>query len=167
MLTGCDGCVEPILSENVPEPVKVSIDSRFVTYFSSSIIDDGTKTVQDSRVCRLEQFGSGTDAELGAFDVYLTCCWNPGDGSHSCTEGFITDFKGNTLNILCRDGDNGVLFTPDFPYDQTNICAEFEFTGGTGRFDGASGSGSIECDVKGDYNMMIHYWKADLILLNE
>ncbi|MBE0677177.1 MAG: hypothetical protein IH592_00285, partial [Bacteroidales bacterium] len=96
---------------------------------------------------------------------YLTCCWNPIDGSHSCTEGFISDPEGNTLSIICKDGEDGVVFTADFPYDQTYICSEFEFTGGTGRFEGASGRGVMKCDVKNATNSMVHHWEADLTLL--
>jgi len=170
MLTGCESCDEQLYPAGYSDMLKTvtfSIDTEFSTSFIQSTISKGGNINLTGSVCRLEQFGSGTDAELGAFDVYLTCCWNPADGSHSCTEGFITNYDGNTLTLVCNDGDNGVVFTPDFPYDQTYICYKFEFTGGTGRFEGASGRGTIECAVKGDSNSIIHHWDASLTLLME
>jgi hypothetical protein len=164
MLTGCEGCEEPIFP---PETVTISIDTKFLTSFTTDIIDKGSSTELNSPVCQLVQFGSGTYAELGTFDIYLTCCWNPVDGSHGCTEGFISDSEGNLLTLVCNDGDNGVVFTSDFPYDQTYICSEFEFTGGTGRFAGASGRGIMECDVQGASNTMVHHWESVLTLFKE
>lgn len=167
MLTGCESCDTPEEGHiDSHDPVTVSIDTRFNTSFIKSAIGIGNNS-DPVCICRLEQFGWGSDTELGSFEVYLTCCWNPGDGSHSCTEGFITDYNGNTLTILCKDGDNGVDFTSDFPYDQTVICSEFEFTGGTGRFEGATGIGTMECEVKGSYNLILHHWDASLTLLME
>lgn len=169
MLTGCVSCSEkyPAGSSDMLGTVTLSVNTEFPASFIQSATVKGTNTDLNGSVCRLEQFGSGTDSELGAFDVYLTCNWNPADGSHSCTEGFITDYEGNTLTIVCNDGDNGVVFSPDFPYDQTYIWLEFEFTGGTGRFEGASGRGTIQCDVKGDSDSIIHHWDASLTLLME
>lgn len=167
MLTGCESCDTPEEGHiDSHDPVTGSIDTRFNTSFIKSAIGIGNNS-DPVCICRLEQFGWGSDTELGSFEVYLTCCWNPGDGSHSCTEGFITDYNGNTLTILCKDGDNGVDFTSDFPYDQTVICSEFEFTGGTGRFEGATGIGTMECEVKGSYNLILHHWDASLTLLME
>jgi len=170
MLTGCVSCEEqdyPAGYSDMLGTVALSIDSQFTTSFIKSIAGKSSNTDPVNSICQLEQFGWGTDADLGGFDVYLTCCWNPAAGTNGCTEGFISDFEGNTLTILCNDGDNGVVFTPDFPYDQTNICYQFDFTGGTGRFEGASGRGTIECEVKGDSNSIEHHWKASLTLLKE
>jgi len=164
MLTGCEGCEEiPVKHKTVT----ISVDSKFLTTFSNSIIGEGSYTGLNDPVCQLEQVGSGTNAELGAFNVYLTCRWSLTDGAHGCTEGFISDPDGDALYIVCKDGENGVVFTPDFPNDQTYICSEFEFTGGTGRFAGASGRGIMECDVKGASNTMAHHWEANLTLVKE
>lgn len=170
ILTGCESCEEE--EYHGPESdmlgfVELSINTGFSTTFMRSTLSKGSVAKPGGSVCHLEQFGSGTDAELGAFDVYLTCCWNPADGSHSCTEGFITDYEGNMLTIKCNDGDKDAIFTSDFPYDQTFIGYEFEFTGGKGRFTGASGRGIIDCEVKGESNLMIHHWEASLILLTD
>lgn len=170
MLTGCESCNEPDYPagySDMLKTVKISIETEFMTAFTTNIKGKGSITELNGPVCQLDQFGPGTDADLGSFNIYLTCKWNPADGSHSCTEGFITDYDGATLTIRCNDGDNGVVFTPDFPYDQTYICSEFEFTGGTGRFEGASGRGIMNCDVKGPSNSIVHHWVADLTLVTD
>jgi hypothetical protein len=170
MLTGCESWDRfdfPEGYSNMLKTVTFSINNEFTTSFNNTTISKGSSSGLTGSLCRLEQLGSVTDAELGAFDVYLTCCWNPDDGSHSCTEGFLVDFEGNTLTLVCNDGDNGVVFTPDFPYDQTYICSKIEFTGGTGRFEGATGGGTIECDVKGNSNSIVHHWNASITLLIE
>ncbi|MBE0680167.1 MAG: hypothetical protein IH592_15515 [Bacteroidales bacterium] len=167
MLTGCESCngVDPVDPKS--KIVTIQINSEFMTSFTTDIIDKGSNTDLNGPVCQLEQFGSGTDAELGAFDIYLTCCWSLADGLHSCTEGFISDPEGNILNIMCKDGEDGVVFTADFPLDQTYLGSEFEFTGGTGRFEGASGRGVMKCDVKNATNSMVHHWEADLTLITK
>lgn len=169
MLTGCESCEQdyPAGESDMLGTVNISVNSQFATSFIKYVPSEGSKADINCSECRLEQIGSGTDAEFGAFDVYLTCSWNPVDGSHSCTEGYITDYKGNTLTLVCNDGDNGVVFTPEFPYDQTFLCAEFDFTGGTGRFEGASGTGVMKCDIKGASNSIIHHWEAELTLLQQ
>ncbi len=168
MLTGCKEAYEgpyPAGFSDMLKTVKISIDTKFINSFTTDIIDKGSNTDLNGPVCQLEQYGSGTDAVLGAFDIYLTCCWSLADGLHSCTEGFISDPEGNILTIICKDSEDGVVYTADFPLDQTYIGSEFEFTGGTGRFEGASGRGMMECDVKGTVNSMVHHWEADLTLL--
>ncbi len=169
MLTGCVSCNDnvdyPAGSSDMLKTAKISMDTEFMTSFTTGIIDKGSNTELNSPVCRLEQYGSGTDAVLGTFNIYLTCCWSLADGLHSCTEGFISDPEGNILNIRCKDGEDGVVFTADFPLDQTYICSEFEFTGGTGKFEGASGMGVMKCDVKNATYFMVHHWEADLTLL--
>jgi hypothetical protein len=170
MLTVCESCNDgpyPQGSSDMLKTVSILIDTEFMTSFTTSVHGKGGDSELHGFVCRLEQYGSGTDAGLGSFNIYLTCRWNPDEGSHSCTEGFITDCDGNTLAIRCNDDNNGVVFTSDFPYDQTYICSEFEFMGGTGRFEGASGRGLIYCDVKGSSNSMRHHWVADLTLVTD
>jgi hypothetical protein len=170
ILTACESCDEhqyPGRSSDMPGTLTLSINTQFTTSFIKRTTGKSSNTDPVNSVCQLEQFGQGTDAELGGFDVYLICCWNPAVGSQGCTEGYVTDYEGNTLTLLCNDDDSGVDFTPDFPYDQTYICYKFDFTGGTGRFEGASGRGTIECEVKGDSNSIIHHWEASLTLLTE
>jgi hypothetical protein len=149
------------------EPVTVPFNSEFITAFSKSTISNGNYIDLNSPVRQLVQVGSGIDAELGNFDIYLTCCWSLVVGSQGSTEGYISDTDGNILNFMCKDSDNGVVFTPDFPYDQTFICSEFEFTGGTRRFEGASGRGTINCEVKKDTETMVHHWAGTLTLVME
>ncbi|TFH49620.1 MAG: hypothetical protein E4G92_01575 [Bacteroidia bacterium] len=168
ILTACDSCGGPdypSLPFSTTDPYTVSFSSDFTTSFSKSIISKGSYPDLNDPVCQLVQEGSGANAELGAFYIYLSCCWSLVDGLHNCTEGIITDAYGNTLSLVFKDGDNGEIFTSDFPYDKTLICSEFEFTIGTGRFEGASGGGLINCDVKGTSNIMLHHWEVMLTLM--
>lgn len=168
-LTACESCEKeyPSLPFSTTDPYTVSFISDFTTSFTKSIITKGScLDLLDlkSPVCQLVQEGSGTNAELGAFNIYLSCCWSLVDGIHNCTEGIITDAYGNTLSLVFNDGENGELFTSDFPYDKTSLCSDFEFTIGTGRFEGATGGGIINCDVKSSSDIMIHHWEVMLTL---
>ncbi len=164
VLTGCPGGPDPLPVVQV-DTITFSIESKFMTSFTTGIIEKGGDTELKSPVCQLEQVGSGADAELGAFDIYLSCCWSLADGSHSCTEGYIKDSDGDILTFKCMDSTNGMVFTSDFPFDQTYLCSAFEFTGGTGRFTGASGNGLMQCDVKGASSSMQHNWEATMTLV--
>ena len=168
MLTGCESCDEcpyPPCGNSHLERVTMQIKTEYITYFTTDIINKESYTDLNGPVCQMEQFGSGTDGELGPFNIYLTCYWSLADGLHSCTEGFITDVDGNMLAITCRDIDNGLVFPADFPLDQAYLCYEIEFTGGTGRFECASGRGVMNCDVKSATNSIVHHLEADLTLM--
>jgi hypothetical protein len=164
MWSGCTDESDP-RREVQADTITISLESKFMTSFTTGIVEKGGDTGLNSPVCQLEQLGSGVDAELGAFEIYLSCCWSLADGSHSCTEGFMTDSEGDTLTFRCMDSDNGMVFTADFPFDQTYLCSGFVFTGGTGRFANASGSGLMQCDVKGASSTMQHNWEAILRLV--
>jgi hypothetical protein len=164
VLTGCQDGHDPRTWAQA-DTITVLFESKFMTSFTTGIIEKGGDTELNRPVCQLEQVGSGTDAELGAFDIYLSCCWSLADGSHSCTEGYLKDSDGDILTFRCTDSDNGMVFTADFPYDQSNLCSSFEFTGGTGRFADASGGGMMQCDVEGASSSMQHTWEAKMTLV--
>ncbi len=168
-LTGCPEdpggpCPGPGCS---PRAVTMSFSAEFTTLFTKSTLPAGSyKDVQDS-VCQLIQVGSGIDESIGNFDIYLTCCWSSFNGEHISTEGYISDIDGDVLNIVCNDTGIGVVFALDYPYNQTIMCSEFEFAGGTGKFTGATGSVIGEfCLKDAAAPSMEHIWEGVLILVS-
>ncbi len=67
---------------------------------------------------------------------------------------------GNTLYIKCKENLAAGDLTDNFPPDQISIYGSFELTGGTGRFEGATGEGTIDCLVTNDDKVaaMSHHW---------
>lgn len=145
-------CQHPLL-ETLP------VNANFTTTFSKNIIPEGHIDLKGT-VSQLIQTGSGTDSEIGFFQISLVCCWSLTDCTVGRSGGSLTDSKGNTLNILCRENLSKNDLTGNFPSDQTHITGRFEFAGGTGRFADATGEGTIDCMVAADGNasVMSHHW---------
>lgn len=135
------------------------VDAYFNTTFSKNVIPEGHIDLKGT-VSQLEQTGSGTDKEIGFFQISLVCCWSLDDCTVGRSGGTITDSYGNTLNIVCKEDLTANDLKGNFPSDQTHITGRFEFAGGTGRFADASGEGTIDCIVsaEGNVSSMSHHW---------
>lgn len=158
------GCQDPIPCYDCDlRTITVPFSSEFTTAFTKSTLPAGIyKDLQDS-VCQLIQTGSGIDESIGTFDIYLSCCWSSFNGEHLSTEGYIRDSDGDILNIDCMETGLGVVFALDYPYDQSGMCFEFEFAGGTGKFAGATGWVSVECCLTDAASpFMEHSWEGFL-----
>jgi hypothetical protein len=164
LLTSCPGHIY-----DPPPPrdtITVPLNSHFTTSFTKSTLPAGShKDLQDP-VCQLIQFGSGIDESIGNFDLYLNCCWSSVNGEHGGTECYISDVDGDVLNIKCKETGDPIVFTPDYPYDQTIICSVYEFAGGTGKFAGATGSVTVECCLKdAAASYIAHNWEGSLTMI--
>lgn len=159
MLTSC---VEEGPFRYKPKPLNpgvIPVDAYFNTTFSKNIMPDGYMDLKGS-VYQLVQNGSGTDAELGFFQIRLACCWSTTSCTKGRSGGSLTDGEGNTLFIICNETSSAGNLTANYPADQDNICGKFEIAGGTGKFEGATGEGTISCQVlsDGDVAAMSHHW---------
>lgn len=165
-LVSCDliwGWPDPPDDSNTTEdePLVVAVDAYFNTTFSRNVITEGYANLKGT-VSQLVQTGFGTDTELGFFQIRLTCCWSVTDCVAGRSGGSLTDSRGNTLNIVCKENLTKSDLTSEFPTDQTHIIGRFEFAGGTGRFANAKGEGIIDCMVStdGQVSAMSHHWKG-------
>ena len=135
------------------------VDASFNTTFSKSVIPEGHSDLKGT-VYEMVQKGSGSDDELGGFQIQLICYWSATDCIAGRSGGSLTDGMGNTLYIRCKECTSTGDLTADFPSNQMHITGRFEFTGGTGRFSDATGEGTIDCLVANDgqVSVMSHHW---------
>lgn len=141
------------------KPFEIPVDAYFNATFHKNEILNGFMDLKGP-VYQMVQTGSGTDDEIGYFQIRLSCCWSVTDCIPGRSGGSLTDGMGNTLYIRCKENLAVGDLTDDFPPDQTYIYGKFEFTGGTGRFEGATGEGTIDCLVTNDSSAaaMSHHW---------
>jgi hypothetical protein len=147
--------------------ITVPLSSHFTASFTRSILSEADNNMDlDGPVCQLIQTGSGIDESIGNFDLYLNCCWSSVTGEHGGTECYISDVDGDVLNIKCKETGDPIVFTPDYPYDQTIMCSVYEFAGGTGKFAGATGSVTVECCLKdAAASYIAHNWEGSLTMV--
>jgi len=166
MLTGCPG-PEIIISESPPYAFTLNADFN-TTFYKSMLWEDGYAGLKGP-VCQLIQKGSGMDEEIGNFRIELVCCWSSVDGTPGSSGGYITDGHGGTLYIECEEELSGSGFPSDYPNNQTVINGKIQFTGGTGRFEGATGDGVMACTVNTGVSeaTMAHHWEGSIKCIKE
>jgi len=159
MLTSCGGDWPDQCADS--QKTSLPVNAYFNTTFSKNVIPEGHIDLNGT-VSQLVQTGSGTDDEIGFFQIRLTCCWSLTDCVAGRSGGTLTDSKGNTLNIICKENLTTSDLTANFPSDQTHITGRFEFAGGTGRYADATGEGTIDCLVANDgqISVMSHHWQG-------
>jgi hypothetical protein len=142
-------------------PFEIPINVDFNTTLINNTISDGYMDL-NGPVCQIVQTGSGTGDEIGYFQIRLVCCWSTTDCIAGRSGGSLTDGTGNTLYITCHENLAAGDLTANFPQDQAMISGRFEFAGGTGRFEGATGEGTINCLVTNDGKVaeMSHHWEG-------
>ena len=84
--------------------------------------------------------GLGTATHLGKFTTRMTFCCNVVTGDYWDTEGSFVAANGDKLFIEIPTGQIVPNEGDDSDYYQTRFNDLGEFVGGTGRFDGATGS---------------------------
>ncbi|MDT8417031.1 MAG: hypothetical protein RQ864_04400 [Lutibacter sp.] len=101
-------------------------------------------------VFRLTMIGEGVATHLGKLSTSFTFCCNVKTGEYYNTDVVFTAANGDELyasipigQILPNEGDNS-------DYYQTYFNDKMEFTGGTGRFKGASGEAMSNAFVHDD-----------------
>lgn len=118
------------------------------------------------------QEGSGQATHLGNFSTRITFCIDPTDlmddgtltGDESAPynngQGTFTAANGDELHFTIE----GAVLPSDHPDYNFEFQDPFTFTGGTGRFAGASGSGITDSFVNQSANRTDHSWNGELIL---
>jgi len=124
------------------------------------------------------QKGEGTGTHLGKFTIELFFCGGP--SGYKNGEGAFVAANGDELWFTVPSpGEIGQVLPLPYadPLYEAYFQDPFTFTGGTGRFEGASGSGRtnsfVDLFVDGDPNQFIrehqtdHEWNGTLLLKNK
>jgi hypothetical protein len=163
MLIGCEEPVIRIDKDTESVLTEIPLNAYFNTEFHENIIPDGHMDMPGP-VCQLVQNGSGSDDEIGFFNISLSCCWSASNRVPGRSGGYLTDGTGNILYIRCKENLSLSDMADGFLADHQVICGSYEFAGGTGRFKEASGEGTIHCTVgnSGTIAVMSHHWQGTL-----
>lgn len=106
------------------------------------------------------QEGSGMEATLGNFTTTMSFCVNPATLEYGNTEASLVTENGDELFL---EGGGQVVPTTREGYD-LEFKDPFTIIGGTGRFEGASGSGTTDSYVNMTTNRTDHVWKGTITL---
>jgi len=92
------------------------------------------------------QVGGGDATHLGEFTVTISFCGPPGEFKYVGGEGVFVADNGDELYFnIPPTGEIGIIYQIfDDPYYELWFGDSFEFTGGTGRFAGATGGGTTD-----------------------
>jgi len=127
-----------------PKTVKVPFKAKFSVWDKSDYTDNSCGGYP---VFFLTMEGHGTTTHLGHITTKMTFCCNVITGEYYNTIGSFVAANGDQLffeipvgKIIPNDEDNSA-------YYQTKFNDPMIFTGGTGRFKGATGSGSTNAYV--------------------
>ena len=117
------------------------------------------------------QLGEGNATHLGKFTATIWFCGSGFDYKNG--EGVFVAGDGDELYFqIPAQGEVGHIVPYDDPFYEFSFQDPFTFTGGTGRFEGASGSGHTNSfvnlfDDQGDFipeHQTDHQWKGTLVL---
>jgi hypothetical protein len=136
LVTVAFACSAPAVAAQHAVPFKATVRTQEVLY-------------PDPSACVAYPFlvgattGTGTASHLGAVTLVATDCITPGMNTFT--------FSGGKLTLTAANGDelnatyNGLLqpLANTAPYTLYSISGNLIFTGGTGRFVGATGSGYL------------------------
>jgi hypothetical protein len=145
--------------------------------FKAIFFTDQVQLGPDPDRCDLPTFfnvqeGVGVATHLGRFSIRITFCIDPTDilDDGQITEGESAPYSGEGT-FVAANGDelhftiSGAVVPTDRPGFAYEFMDPFEITGGTGRFAGASGSGTTLSFVNplADPTRTHHEWKAVLV----
>lgn len=118
------------------------------------------------------QEGYGQARHLGRFSVHITFCI---DATEILDDGVLTEgesipYDSGVGTFTAANGDelqftvSGAVLPFDHPEFEFQFADPFVFTGGTGRFQGASGDGMSDSQVDSDISRTQHDWSGALTL---
>lgn len=117
------------------------------------------------------QVGEGEASHLGRFSVVITFCMDVTavlDGM--LTEGESIPYDNGFGTLTAANGDvlyleiSGAVLPSDDPDYDFEFMDAFQFTGGTGRFAGATGEGMTASFVNQSEDRTDHEWVGTLVL---
>ncbi len=142
-------------------------EAEFVTNtFTATFFTDLTSLGPDSLNCSAPmnflnvQQGEGNEPTVGNFTTTISFCVNPNDFTYGNSEASFIDDNGDELFL---DVSGQVVPSTQPGYD-LEFKDPFTIIGGTGRFEGATGSGTTESYVNGTTNRTDHIWSGTIRL---
>lgn len=129
-----DNVSPPAKAQGKQVPFKVRVTFSFV----EMLPPDATRCGEDAPVYVWQ--GSGYGTHLGKFDVALSNCSLDEGAAFKNGEGFYIAANGDRIDFVYSKDVVTLLVPTDDP-DVFTFENPWEFTGGTGRFAGVSGSG--------------------------
>ncbi|MFN1834214.1 hypothetical protein AB2B38_003035 [Balneola sp. MJW-20] len=174
-LDGNDSSIQEVQTKKAPgDDISKPFKSKFIT---EGGIQPGPESVER---CGLPPFfynvqdGGGEATHLGNFEIHITFCVDATDllddgqltegesipyFSNENTEGYMIAANGDVLYIEIAEGE---ILPADVEGYNFMFMDPFIFTGGTGRFEGASGSGTTYSLVNADPQQTEHIWNGVL-----
>jgi hypothetical protein len=118
------------------------------------------------------QVGEGEATHLGRFSVVITFCIDATDvlDDGQLTEGESLPYDQGVGTLIAANGDelylsiSGAVLPSDHPDFDFEFHDPFSFTGGTGRFEGATGGGSTDSYVDQAADRTEHDWTGRLVI---
>lgn len=117
------------------------------------------------------QEGFGQSTHLGRFTVRITFCVDVTDIlDGALTDGESLPYDSGEGTLIAANGDRlfitiaGAVLPSDHPDFDFEFADPFQFTGGTGRFAGAGGSGMTNSLVDFQAARTHHHWSGSLTL---
>lgn len=118
------------------------------------------------------QIGEGEATHLGRVSVVITFCVDVTDvlDDGTLTEGESLPYDNGFGTLTAANGDmlyleiSGAVLPSDHPDYDLEFKDAFQFTGGTGRFAGATGEGLTASFVDQSANRTDHEWIGTLVL---
>ena len=176
MFTACSSSDE-FESENV-DAFKHH-EGKMLTLGFNLVFDGEYITIgPDSQNCpglfKVTHQGEGTGTHFKKLTTYFEFCVNPGDGTYpyGYMVGEFSDEDGDVLYVTIPDGQVLDGRVPGMPsYAVSYFKDWFQITGGTGKFEGASGEGWTN-----DYNYLVdedgyffptktkHHWQGTITM---
>lgn len=174
-ISGCDN--EPVLEFEDVTSKKEDVSSKTLT-LGFNLVFTGTYLYQGPDETKCGAFppyvnvinaGEGTGTHFGNVTSYFDFCVDITDSSYpnGYEEGYFMDENGDKLFVYVE----GFVLpgrVPGMPSFATSYFKDpFIITGGTGRFEGATGEG-----MTNDYNSAMddyshHHWKGKINLIKE
>lgn len=149
--------------------LELPFKANFFTKRDYSIEDEGPSyCTQDPYLGFNYQVGEGEATHLGRFSVTIKFCGAGFDYTNG--DGVLVAANGDELYIGLIE--IGHILPYEHPLYELQFQDPFIFTGGTGRFEGASGGGMTDSfvdlfDDEGNFlpeHQTDHYWSGTLIL---
>ena len=154
-------------SENDPDPEVLMVTIPFKAEFAMHYVAQ----YEDIDRCgelpwrRIIVEGAGTEPNLGKFNVHMEFCVS-GASVYCDLIGWFVPAEGDSLFITTW----GQVMPPDEndpPYYTSKWDDPFEFTGGTGRFEGVTGGGMTHCYNSTEDDLNHHTWEGSLTMKAE
>ena len=167
LLTGCDS-----VSHEDDEDT-LDFASTFFTDLQGIMPDENCGDPGQGRLLNIQE-GQGESPQLGTFTVRITFCVDATDilDDGQLTEGESIPYDNGAGVFTTANGDelwittSGAVLPSDHPDFAYEFKDPFEFTGGTGRFEGAHGNGMTDSlvDIESEPSRTRHVWSGVLTL---